>query len=58
MTNSGTSLVARKTLESSITSAVEYPGMPWKDLRHRAYRGRRPINTAHLSAVESESSRS
>ena len=32
---------------------LEGPGRPWNDLRHRAYRGLRPINTAYLPTVDS-----
>ena len=33
--------------------ALERPGIPWKGLRHRTYRGLRPINTAYLPTVDS-----
>jgi hypothetical protein len=32
---------------------LEGAGRPWNDLRHRAYRGLRPINTAYLPTVDS-----
>ena len=33
--------------------ALERPGIPGKGLRHRTYRGLRPINTAYLPTVDS-----
>jgi hypothetical protein len=45
--------VARKALEGPGTVDYVNGGRPWKDRRHRVYKGLRPINTAFLFTVDS-----